>query len=191
MPPVGSAVAPDDALNLVRDALGGKASETGLNFGQVEVTCSPENLVEVMTTLRDHEELRCRFFTFLSGVDRSTFGGGEEDEAKEGETHRGLEILVHVYSPERVFHVNVHVPLPMERAVCPSITGVYAGAHWPERETWEMFGVHFSGHPKLVNLYLPEDFDGHPLLKSFKLPSRIVKEWPGAKDPEEAAAGGR
>jgi NADH-quinone oxidoreductase subunit C len=181
---------PDDALRLVQEALGDRVTETGINFGQVDVTCPPENLVDVMTTLRDHDDLRCRFFTFLSGVDRSAFGGGD-DEAKEGERHRDLEVLVHVYSPERIFHVNVHVPVPMERPVCPSITGVYAGAVWQERETWEMFGIHFPGHPKLVNLYLPEDFDGHPLLKSFKLPSRFVKEWPGAKDPEEAAAGGR
>jgi NADH-quinone oxidoreductase subunit C len=87
--------------------------------------------------------------------------------------------------------VNVHVPLDFNRPECPSITDVYVGAQWHERETWEMFGIDFPGHPRLVNLYLPEDFEGHPLLKSFKLPSRSVKEWPGAKDPEEATAGGR
>jgi NADH:ubiquinone oxidoreductase subunit C len=55
-----------------------------------------------------------------------------------------------------------------------------------------MYGIDFEGHPRLVGLYLPEDFDGHPGLRSFKLPSRsLVKEWPGAKDPDEAAAGGR
>jgi NADH-quinone oxidoreductase subunit C len=54
-----------------------------------------------------------------------------------------------------------------------------------------MFGIDFEGHPGLINLYLPEDFDGHPGLRSFKLPSRFVKDWPGAKDPEEAAGGGR
>jgi NADH:ubiquinone oxidoreductase subunit C len=54
-----------------------------------------------------------------------------------------------------------------------------------------MFGVEFEGNSNLSNLYLPEDFEGHPLLRSFKLPSRFVKAWPGAKDPEEASAGGR
>jgi NADH:ubiquinone oxidoreductase subunit C len=55
-----------------------------------------------------------------------------------------------------------------------------------------MFGIDFEGHPRLVNLYLTEDFEGNPGLKSFKLPARTtVKDWPGAKDPEEAAAGGR
>ena len=48
----------------------------------------------------------------------------------------------------------------------------------------------FEGHPRLVGLYLPEDFDGHPGLKSFKLPTRtLVKAWPGAKDPAAASSG--
>jgi NADH:ubiquinone oxidoreductase subunit C len=55
-----------------------------------------------------------------------------------------------------------------------------------------MFGIHFTDHPNLTTLYLSEDFEGHPMLKSFKLPARsFVKDWPGAKDPDEAAAGGR
>jgi NADH-quinone oxidoreductase subunit C len=170
-------VAPEEALDRVRSALGDHVSDATLNHRQVDITCPAESFVEVMTALRDGDGLECRFFTFLSGVDRSAGGG--------------LEVLAHVYSPEHVFHVNVHVPVDPAAPSCPSISGVYAGARWHERETWEMFGIDFPGHPRLVNLYLPEDFLGHPLLKSFKLPSRAVKEWPGAKDPEEAAAGGR
>jgi NADH-quinone oxidoreductase subunit C len=82
------------------------------------------------------------------------------------------------------------VPVDPEYPVCPSITSLYPGANWHERETYEMFGVVFEGHPRLVHLYLPEDFEGRPLLKSFRLSTRVVKDWPGAKDPEEAAAGG-
>jgi NADH:ubiquinone oxidoreductase subunit C len=87
--------------------------------------------------------------------------------------------------------VNVHVPVDPESPECPSITAVFRGALWQERECHEMFGIVFDGHPGLSNLYLPEDFEGHPGRRSFKLPSRAVKDWPGAKDPDEAAAGGR
>ncbi len=179
--PTRERVAHEEALARVQAVLGDRAVEPRLNFGQVDFTCRPEHLVGVVTSLRDDPGLRCRFFTFLTGVDRTAFG----DEGG------GLEVLVHLYSPENVIHVNVHVPVALEDPVCPSITGLFAGAVWHERETHEMFGIHFDGHPNLSNLYLPEDFEGHPLLKSFKLPSRIVKEWPGAKDPDEAAAGGR
>ena len=171
----------EDALARVERAIGDRVSELRLNFGQVDLQCAPENLVAVLTELRDNPEIACQFFTFLSAIDRTEFA----DEAG------GLEVLVHVYSPEHVVHVNIHVPVDETNPTCPSITGIYRGAEWHERETHEMFGIEFEGHPRLVNLYLPEDFEGHPLRRSFKLPSRVIKEWPGAKDPEEAAAGGR
>ncbi|HEV2756113.1 MAG TPA: NADH-quinone oxidoreductase subunit C [Actinomycetota bacterium] len=181
-------IGPDEALARVRQALGDRASRVELNFGQVDLTCSTEQLVPVMTALSETPGLECRFLTFLSGIDWSEFGGGEEGA---GDGKSGLEVLVHVYSPDFVVHCNVHVPVDGENPACPSITSIYPGAIWHERETHEMFGIHFEGHPRLVNLYLPEDFEGRPLLKSFRLSTRIVKDWPGAKDPEEAAAGGR
>ena len=63
-------------------------------------------------------------------------------------------------------------------------TKVYAGADWHERETWEMFGITFDGHPGLRHIYLPGDFEGRPLRKDFPLLSRIVKPWPGIVDVE-------
>lgn len=184
--PVVLRVAPEEALERVTAAVGDLVTEARLNFEQVDLVCEPRDFPAVMRAVRDHEGLECRFFTFLSGVDRTTFGG-RDDEAK----HGGLEVLCHVYSPDHAIHVNVHVPVDLEHPVCPTITGVYAGANWHERECHEMFGIDFEAHPNLVKLYLPEDFEGHPLRKSFRLPAREVKDWPGAKDPEEAAAGGR
>ena len=76
---------------------------------------------------------------------------------------------------------------------------VYAGANWHERETHEMFGISFAGHPDLRNMYLPTEFEGYPLRKDFPLLARMVKPWPGLVDvepmpaeeapPEEAVAG--
>ena len=62
-----------------------------------------------------------------------------------------------------------------------SVADVYAGASWHERETHEMFGIDF-GVP-LEPLLLPDGFEGHPLRKDFVLASRVVKAWPGAKEP--------
>ena len=171
----------DEALQRVQSHVGPRVRDGKVNFGHVDVVCDPTDLVEVVTKLHNEPELALHFFDFLSAVDRSEFA----DEPG------GLEVLVHLYSPQHNFHVCVHVPLDAENPVCPTITGIYRGAEWHERETAEMFGIDFEGHPRLVNLYLPEDFEGHPLRRSFKLPTRGVKEWPGAKDPEEAAAGGR
>ena len=177
-------VSPDEALERVRAALGDSVTDGRIDFGQVHVVVEPAKLADAARILK--EELGFVFFTFLSAIDWTAFEGRESE---------GLELLVHLYAPDSATHVNVRVPLgvPGEKAIsCQSITGVFKGALWHEREMHDMFGIGFEGHPHLVNLYLPEDFEGHPLLKSFQLPSRaLVKPWPGAKDPDEAAAGGR
>ncbi len=61
---------------------------------------------------------------------------------------------------------------------------VYPGADWHERECWEMYGIVFDGHPSLRHLYLPAEFEGHPLRKDFPLLAREVKPWPGIVDVE-------
>src|SRR5699024_4258610 len=81
-----------------------------------------------------------------------------------------------------------------EGSALPSLTGVFAGAAWHERETHEMFGVAVSGFDDgsglgLRPLLLPEEFEGHPLRKSFVLAARASKPWPGAKEPGEGEGG--
>ena len=66
----------------------------------------------------------------------------------------------------------------------PTWTTVYGGADWHERETWEMYGFTFVGHPDLTHLYLPGEFEGFPLRKDYPLLAREVKPWPGLVDVE-------
>lgn len=65
----------------------------------------------------------------------------------------------------------------------------YAGAAWHEREAHEMFGITFDGNDDLRHIYLPTDFEGHPLRKEFVLAARVAKPWPGAKEPGESGHG--
>ena len=64
--------------------------------------------------------------------------------------------------------VVIRTRIDRDNAVVPTITGIYAGANWHERETHDFFGIKFEGHPHLIPLLLPEDADYHPLLKDFK-----------------------
>jgi len=64
--------------------------------------------------------------------------------------------------------VVIRTRLDRSKAEVPTITDIYAGANWHERETAEFFGINFVGHPHLIPLLLPEDADFHPLLKDFK-----------------------
>jgi NADH-quinone oxidoreductase subunit C len=80
--------------------------------------------------------------------------------------------------------ITVKADLDDDAPLVESIVPVYRGAEWHERETWEMYGFEFAGHPGLRHLYLPGEFEGHPLRKDFPLLAREVKPWPGLVDVE-------
>ncbi|GAA0341665.1 NADH-quinone oxidoreductase subunit C [Streptomyces blastmyceticus] len=123
--------------------------------------------------------LGCTFFDWLSAVDEPGTG------------FRVCAHLVALPGPEGgVRRLVVRTTVPHDKPALPTAIGVYAGAAWHERETHEMFGVDFTGHPHLVPLLLPEGFEGHPLRKDFVLAARVAKAWPGAKEPGESEGGG-
>ncbi|MDX2293942.1 MULTISPECIES: NADH-quinone oxidoreductase subunit C [Streptomyces] len=131
--------------------------------------------LDALRTARD--ELGCTYFDWLSAVD---------------EPGTGFRVCAHVVALEagRVRRLLLRTTVPHEAPALPTAIGVYAGAAWHERETHEMFGVVFEGHPNLTPLLLPENFEGHPLRKDFVLAARVAKAWPGAKEPGEAHDGG-
>ena len=121
---------------------------------------------------------RAAFFDWLSAVDEL-----DGDPA-------GIRVVAHVYSPAHRHHLLLRTLLPGDDARLPTATTVYKGANWHERETHEMFGVAFDGHPNLIPLLLPPGFDGNPLRKDFVLASRVAKPWPGEVDPGPSAGEG-
>ena len=80
--------------------------------------------------------------------------------------------------------VTIKVDLPDDDLTINTWIPVYPGANWHEREVAEMFGIDFTGHPNLRKLYLPGDFQGHPMRKDFALLARRIKPWPGIVDVE-------
>ncbi len=95
-----------------------------------------------------------------------------------------FQVLARLYSTRRKLGVTFKADLDDEAPSVDSIVPVYRGADWHERETWEMFGFDFVGHPNLSHLYLPGEFEGYPLRKDFPLLAREVKPWPGLVDVE-------
>jgi NADH-quinone oxidoreductase subunit C len=137
--------------------------------GHAVATVSRERYHDVVRFLRDEPEFGCDFLDFTAAVDF-------EDR---------FEIVTHLHSLSNNHDVRVKVALGKDDPVIASISDLYAGANWHERETMEMFGIQFEGHPLPVKLLLPEPFEGHPLRKDFVLMSREVKPWPGAVEGEE------
>ncbi|MBW8485095.1 NADH-quinone oxidoreductase subunit C [Actinomadura parmotrematis] len=145
---------------------------TEVTAGGLAVGVPADEWIEALRFARD--ELACDFFDWLTAVD-------EGDE--------GFAIVVHVYSLERRHHLLVRTRVPRAEPALPTAVGVYRGANWHERETAEMFGVAFEGHPNPLPLLLPDGFEGHPLRKEFVLAARVAKAWPGAKEPGESGHG--
>jgi len=99
-----------------------------------------------------------------------------------------FQVLARLYSTVRHIGVTFKADLDDADPRIQTWTGVYAGADWCERETWEMYGFTFDGHPNLIHLYLPGEFEGFPLRKDFPLLAREVKPWPGLVDVEQFPA---
>jgi NADH:ubiquinone oxidoreductase subunit C len=169
---------PDEA-----EAVFGAGAVAAEAYDLLTVDVPADAWVAALTAARD--TLGCTFFDWLSAVD---------------EPGTGFRVCAHLVAlgpagpGERrgttVRRLLVRTTVPHEAAVLATATGVYAGAGWHERETHEMFGVDFAGHPHLVPLLLPEEFEGHPLRKDFVLAARVAKAWPGAKEPGESHEGG-
>jgi NADH-quinone oxidoreductase subunit C len=128
-----------------------------------------ESWVESATLVRDDPELDGRFFDVLLAVD---------------EHPAGFDVVLRLWSVRARHAVHLRTRCPRDDARVPSLTGVFAGAAWHEREAAEMFGIAFDGHPGLTPLLLPDGFVGHPLRKERVLAARQAP-WPGAVDPAD------
>jgi NADH-quinone oxidoreductase subunit C len=140
------------------------------------------------------------YFCFLSAIDwmPSPYGKGEDDPSappaepapdagviKQGYTGGDSRFQVCARLTDLRRHVGVTIKADVpDTMTMPTWSATFAGANWHERETHEMFGIGFEGHPDLRNMYLPGEFEGHPLRKDFPLLSRMVKPWPGIVDVE-------
>jgi NADH-quinone oxidoreductase subunit C len=160
----------------------------------------PTHDVETSDWVEAHERLRSEgftFFDFLTAVDESDRGESGPSDGKPA----GFDIVTHLYDiaggARRSILMRTRLEVDDHGAGAPSIaslTGLWRGAAWHERETFEMFGIDFVGFDDgtgqgVRKLLLPASFTGTPLRKSFVLTARASKEWPGIKDPGES--GGR
>ena len=115
-------------------------------------------------------------------------------EAPKESVSPSFEIITCLSDLDNTNLVTVSTSISKSEPNINSLIDVYAGANWHEREAYEMFGINFENHPNLEKLYLPDGYEGNPMLKSFELISREVKPWPGDVDvegmPEESESEG-
>ena len=159
-----------ELVEAVRRDLGDQVLGVEPGFGPTTIDVTATAWVPALTSLL---EAGAAFFDFLSAYD---------------ELAEGFAVVAHVSTSDAAEHVLLRTRVSREVPALASAVGVYRGAAWHERETYEMFGIDFPGHPDLVPLLLPDGFTARPLRKDFVLASRVVKAWPGAKEPGESRA---
>jgi NADH-quinone oxidoreductase subunit C len=196
-PPAPMPEAAAELLRRLQAELGDAIVESGHTFGDLVVRVAPDAWRRAAEAARD--KLACDYLSFVSGIDWSPAPRPGGDDA-EGDTSAPVQptemtfgvagsagrfqLLARVSSTTRHHGVTLKTDLDEADLRAVSWVPVYPGADWHERECWEMFGVVFDGHPALRHLYLPAEFEGHPLRKDFPLLAREVKPWPGLVDVE-------
>jgi NADH-quinone oxidoreductase subunit C len=147
---------PASALVRIREALGieaaGEDPKRPLDVRHLVATVPVARWVEVAQAARD--ALDCRYFCHLTAVDWKA---------------EGFEVVCRLESLASGLGLTLKTRIAREPATCPSLTGLYRGALWMERECYDLFGIRFEGHPDLRRLLLPDDWEGYPLRKDYAL----------------------
>jgi NADH-quinone oxidoreductase subunit C len=139
----------------VNAAVEGAVEATKLAFGELTLTVKRDRWLDVAKYLRDDPEC-----LFVNIVDVTAVDYPEREER--------FDVVAHLTSPKRNLRIRIKTRTN-EDAPVASLTGLYVGADWYERETYDLFGVIFDGHPDLRRIMTDYGFDGHPLRKDFPM----------------------
>ncbi len=148
-----------EALNelaaYIQEKLGAKVEGSVVAFGDLTLHVSADDIVEVVSFLK--RDVQCQFISIIDvcGVDYPA-------------RRRRFDVVYHLLSPRQNQRIAIKLQAD-EDTVVPSITSVFPGADWYERETYDLYGVLFSGHPDLRRILTDYGFEGHPLRKDFPL----------------------
>jgi NADH-quinone oxidoreductase subunit C len=137
----------------VSEACGDLIAASQIKYGELTLTTTGDNLIPLLTFLRD--DANCGFvnLTDICGVDWP-------------QREQRFDVVYHLLSPKKNLRIRVKVATDEDTPV-PSAFAVYPGADWFEREAWDMYGILFTGHPDLRRILTDYGFEGHPLRKDF------------------------
>jgi NADH-quinone oxidoreductase subunit C len=163
----------DDVADALAQAYPGVADAVERSIvdrGELTLHVRREKLDELAQQLRDDQDLRFEFLSSLSGVHYPMDAGRE------------LHVVYELTSMTHNRRIRLEVAAPDADPHVPSVVAIWPTADFQERETWDMFGVIFDGHPALTRIMMPDDWPGHPQRKDYPL-GGIPVEYKGATIP--------
>jgi len=150
----------DGGAHVAKDSAADAHAASGRGHGDTKFThdvpgawVAAGRLLEIARMLRDDAPFRLDYCSFVSAVDWLE--------------QRIFEVAYHLFSMEKRHEMLIKVRVPRDDARVPSVTGTWSGANWHERETYDLFGITFEGHPDLRRIMMTEDWHGHPLRKDY------------------------
>ncbi len=156
------------AARALKEALGDRILTIEEFRGDLTITVERKVWVEAARRLRDHPDCDFKLFLDLCGVDYLD----REDRPER------FEVVLHLYSVSGKHRVRLKTPVPESDPKLDTITDVFRGADWFEREAWDLYGIVFEGHPNLARLLTHESFVGHPMRKDYATAKRHVLKSP-------------
>jgi NADH-quinone oxidoreductase subunit C len=155
---------PDDILNVRNFA------------GETTIVIKPDNIVDIMLFLRSTPGLIYNYLSDISAVDYYPNDYGDDYDGADGRAFRPerFGVSYHLYSMLYNRRLRVKAFAMEEEPIVPTITSVWRGANWLEREIADMMGIRFDGHPDPRRLLMTEDWDGHPHRRDYPLGKETV-----------------
>jgi len=157
-------------MQYLRERFGEEILESHAFRGDDTIVIPRESLREIFRSLKEDPKLDFNFLTDITAVDYLA-----KKEPR-------FEVVYHLYSLRAKHRLRVKTRVPAQDPVVDSLTPLWKGANWLEREVWDMFGIRFRDHPDLRRVLLYEEFQGHPLRKDYPVnqcqplvPEREVK----------------
>ncbi len=159
-----------DRIGTLMHGTDGVLTKVVVHRGEITFHVAPQHLPTLVRHLRDDAQLRFEFCSSVSGVHYPADAGAE------------LHVIYHLQSMTHNRRIRLEVSVPDAHPHVPSVVPTYPTADWHERETWDMFGIVFDGHPALTRILMPDDWPGHPQRKDYPL-GGIPVEYKGAVVP--------
>ena len=146
----------EEIVARLRAHFGEQAFETSEFRDELTVNVPKEQIVEVCKFLKEDPNLQFDLLADLCGIDMNT-------------PEKRFGVIYNLFSVSKKHRIRLKTFTEEDDPKVPTVTGIWATANWHERETYDMFGIVFEGHPDLRRVYMPEDFEYFPLRKDFPL----------------------
>lgn len=162
--------APPPPKNPIEDVVLDKFPEaqTRYNFSDLEITVPPRQVRDLCLFLANLEKNPYDFLRNHTAIDWKD----------------RIELVYHLCATSNMNNIIVKTSVPHYMPDADSVTMIWSGADWQEREVFDLFGVKYRGHPDLRRILLPDEWEGHPLLKDYKVQQKEVESWRPHTEPK-------